>query len=262
MFIVRNLFKKDREKFTNLTIFTGHKNIFMQVFYTPKIKKITYQLTEEESKHAVKVLRLEAGDEICMIDGVGGLYYGIIDDPNPKKCIIRVIEKIEQYNRRNYTLHIAIAPTKNIDRLEWFLEKATEIGIDEITPLLCQRSERKTIKTERLEKIILSAMKQSVKAYKPKLNELTSFNNFVSNKIDGACFIAHCGENPKPSLKSKLVNKQKLTILIGPEGDFTEEEIQLARQNNFEEIHLGKSRLRTETAGIVACHTVNVLKDE
>lgn len=234
----------------------------MQVFYTPKIKKITYQLTEEESKHAIKVLRLEAGDEICMIDGVGGLYYGIIDDPNPKKCIIRVIEKIEQYNRKNYTLHIAIAPTKNIDRFEWFLEKATEIGIDEITPLLCQRSERKTIKFDRLEKILLSAMKQSVKAYKPKLNELTNFNDFIANNISGTCLIAHCGENPKPALKSKISNKKNITILIGPEGDFTQQEIDQALNAGVEEIHLGKSRLRTETAGIVACNTVNVLNDD
>lgn len=232
----------------------------MQVFYTPKIKKITYQLTEEESKHAIKVLRLEAGDEICMIDGAGGLYYGIIDDPNHKKCIIRVIEKIEQYNRRNYTLHIAIAPTKNIDRFEWFLEKATEIGIDEITPLLCQHSERKSIKKDRLEKIILSAMKQSIKAYKPKLNELTSFNSFIKDNKN--CFIAHCGTSPKPALKSRISEKQNITILIGPEGDFSLEEIDTAINAGAEEIHLGKSRLRTETAGIVACHTVNVLKDE
>ncbi len=234
----------------------------MQVFFTPEIRRITYQLTEEESKHAIKVLRMGAGDEICMIDGVGGLYYGIIDEPDPKKCIIRVIEKIEQYNRRSYQIHIAIAPTKNIERFEWFLEKATEIGIDEITPLLCQRSERKSIKNDRLEKIILSAMKQSVKAYKPKLNKLTRFSDFVLSKTFEGGLIAHCEDNPKPSLKSKIAGNQKFTILIGPEGDFTPDEIELAKTKGFQEIHLGKSRLRTETAGVVACHTVNILKDE
>lgn len=234
----------------------------MQVFYTPEIKKITYQLTEEESKHAIKVLRLEAGDEVCMIDGVGGLYFGIIDEPDQKKCVIRVIEKIEQYNRRNYNLHIAIAPTKNIERLEWFLEKVTEIGIDEITPLLCQRSERKAIKTDRLEKIVLSAMKQSIKAYKPKVNELTKFSDFIASQVGENTFIAHCEEVPKPSLKSKVGKNQKYTILIGPEGDFSPEEIELAKSRGIQEVHLGKSRLRTETAGVVACHTINILRDE
>jgi 16S rRNA (uracil1498-N3)-methyltransferase len=234
----------------------------MQVFYTPEIKKITYQLTEEESKHAIKVLRLEAGDEVCMIDGVGGLYFGIIDEPDQKKCVIRVIEKIEQYNRRNYNLHIAIAPTKNIERLEWFLEKVTEIGIDEITPILCQRSERKAIKTDRLEKIVLSAMKQSIKAYKPKVNELTKFSDFIASQACENTFIAHCEEVPKPSLKSKVGKNQKYTILIGPEGDFSPEEIELAKGRGIQEVHLGKSRLRTETAGVVACHTINILRDE
>jgi len=234
----------------------------MQVFYTPEIKKITYQLTEEESKHAVKVLRLAIGDEICMVDGVGGMYYGIIDDPNPKKCTIRVIEKIEQYNRKNYYLHIAIAPTKNNDRLEWFLEKATEIGIDEITPLLCEHSERKVIKNERFEKIILSAMKQSIKAYKPKLNKLTTFKNFIKEVDNEGVFIAHCEDNPKPSFKSEITPFSKITIMIGPEGDFSPAEIELAKARGIKEVHLGKSRLRTETAGIVACHTVCVCKDE
>ncbi|MBI9065703.1 MAG: 16S rRNA (uracil(1498)-N(3))-methyltransferase [Salinivirgaceae bacterium] len=234
----------------------------MQVFYTPNIKKITYTLPEEESKHAIKVLRMQAGDEICMIDGKGGMYFGIIDEPDAKKCVIRVIEKIEQYNRRNYQIHIAIAPTKNIDRYEWFLEKATEIGIDEITPLICHRSERKVVKTDRLEKILLSAMKQSIKAYRPKLNEPIKFKDFIKQNIEGTKLIAHCETNPKPSLKSKLANNNKFTILIGPEGDFSPEEITLALENNYEEIHLGKSRLRTETAGIVACHTVNIIKDE
>jgi 16S rRNA (uracil1498-N3)-methyltransferase len=236
--------------------------VFMQVFYTPGIQKITYQLSEEESKHAVKVLRMETGDEVCMIDGQGGLYYGIIDEPDPKRCMIRVIEKIEQFGRKNYSLHLAIAPTKSLDRFEWFLEKAVEIGVDQVTPLLCQRSERKTIKIERLEKIVLSAMKQSIKAYLPVINPMTKFSDFIKNSGDGKKLIAHCIDAPKPSLKSKLANQNQFTILIGPEGDFSPEEIALAKNSGFEEVHLGKSRLRTETAAIVACHTVNLIKDE
>jgi 16S rRNA (uracil1498-N3)-methyltransferase len=234
----------------------------MQVFYTPNIDNITYALTPEESKHAIKVLRMQPGDEVTLIDGNGGLYNGIVDEADPKKCIVRIIEKIEQYGRKNYRLHIAIAPTKNNDRLEWFLEKATEIGIDSITPILCQRSERKTIKPDRLEKIILSAAKQSVKAYIPKLNPMLPFKTFVESVDEAGKYIAHCMPNPKPSLKSKLKDVSDLVVLIGPEGDFSPEEVNVALENGFSEVHLGKSRLRTETAGIVACHTVNLLKDE
>ncbi len=234
----------------------------MQVFFTPDISNITYNLSKEESKHCIKVLRMKAGEEVCMIDGKGGLYYGIIDEPESNKCVIRIIEKIEQYGRKNYTIHIAIAPTKSIARFEWFLEKVTELGIDQITPLLCERSERKVIKADRLEKIILSAMKQSIKAYQPILNPITPFSDFVKNNTNSSGFIAHCEDTPKPSLKSQLTNKQNIIILIGPEGDFSNEEIKLAVSNGFQEVHLGKSRLRTETAGIVACHTLNVIKDE
>lgn len=234
----------------------------MQVFFTPNIKQISYTLTKEESAHCIKVLRMKIGDQVCMIDGKGGLYYGIIDDPNVNKCVIRVIEKIEQYGRKNYNVHLAIAPTKNMSRFEWFLEKVTEIGVNEITPILCKRSERKSIKLERLNKIILSAMKQSVTAYMPKLNELTKFYDFVKNTQAEAKFIAHCLNNSKPSLKSQITNKQSIVVMIGPEGDFTIDEINLAIENKFAEVHLGKNRLRTETAGVVACHTINLLKDE
>jgi 16S rRNA (uracil1498-N3)-methyltransferase len=234
----------------------------MHVFYTPNIKQITYELSEEESKHCVKVLRLVAGDEVTMVDGAGGLYYGIIDEPNPKKCVIRVIEKIEQYGRRNYSIHIAMAPTKQVERFEWFLEKAVEMGIDEITPIISQRSERKNINIDRLDKIILSAMKQSIKAYKPKLNDIIDFDTFIHTNRCGTLLIAHCINDPKPSLKSKINSVSSYTILIGPEGDFTPEEVELAKKNNYSDVHLGRSRLRTETAGIIACHTVNLLKDE
>ncbi len=234
----------------------------MHVFYTPDLQKIIYELPEDESKHCVKVLRLTNGDEVTMVDGRGGLYYGIIDDANAKKCKLRVIEKIEQYSRRNYSIHIAIAPTKNIERIELFLEKCTEIGIDKITLLLCERSERRQVKLDRLEKIVVAAMKQSVKAYMPVISELIPFQEFVKADMGGKKFIAHCGSTPKPSLKSQLNGHKDFTILIGPEGDFSDNEVQMALENGFSEVHLGRSRLRTETAGIVACHTINVIKDE
>ncbi|MEN8116270.1 MAG: RsmE family RNA methyltransferase, partial [Bacteroidota bacterium] len=157
--------------------------------------------------------------------------------------------------------HIVIAPTKNIDRFEWFLEKCTEIGIDEITPILSEHSERKVIKPGRLEKIVVSAMKQSVKAYLPKLNELTSFNDLVKTSDAPAKFIAHCNGGEKPHLKNNIEPGKNVLILIGPEGDFSPAEVELAKENGFKEISLGTSRLRTETAGVVACHIVNLIND-
>jgi 16S rRNA (uracil1498-N3)-methyltransferase len=233
----------------------------MHLFYTPEISEKTYTLNEIESKHCIKVLRLSTNDQIELIDGNGTFYEAKIILPNPKNCIIEITKSIQGFGKRNHYLHIAIAPTKNIDRFEWFLEKATEIGIDEITPLLCDRSERKTIKSERLEKIIVSAMKQSIKAYKPKLNPLTNYNDFIKQDFKGSKYIAHCEENHKQSLKSNYKTGSNAIILIGPEGDFSPAEIKLAKENNFCETNLGDSRLRTETAGIVACHTVNLLNE-
>ncbi|MDO9274010.1 MAG: 16S rRNA (uracil(1498)-N(3))-methyltransferase, partial [Lutibacter sp.] len=173
-----------------------------------------------------------------------------------KKCLVKIVSLETQQNDRNYYLHIAIAPTKLNDRFEWFLEKATEIGIDEITPIICEHSERKELKTERLEKIILSAAKQSLKFHFPKLNEPISFTVFMQSNFSGQLFIAHCEETSKKSLKSELKPALKTTILIGPEGDFSSKEIQQSLDNNFIPVSLGKSRLRTETAGLVAVHSV------
>src|ERR1700749_1732311 len=166
----------------------------MQLFYTPDIEPKTsqYFLSEEESKHAVKVLRMAVGDKAQLIDGKGGLYEAEIMDAHPKRTILKINSVITEYGKRNHYLHIAIAPTKNIERLEWFLEKATEIGIDEISLIICQRSERKEAKVERLDKIITSAIKQSLKAYHPVLNEAKSFSNFLAKDLDGQKFIAHC----------------------------------------------------------------------
>ena len=233
----------------------------MHLFFTPDIINKTYTLNEIESKHCIKVLRLNVNDHIQLIDGTGNFYEAKIYDTNPKKCKVEVTKTIKEFGKRNHYLHIAIAPTKNIDRFEWFLEKATEIGIDEITPILCEHSERKIIKPERLEKVIISAVKQSIKAYKPKLNDLTKYKDFITKSYDCEKYIAHCEENKKTLLKNSYGNGQSAIILIGPEGDFSPAEIMLAKQNNFKEISLGESRLRTETAGLVACHTINLINE-
>jgi 16S rRNA (uracil1498-N3)-methyltransferase len=227
----------------------------MHLFYTPDITSNCYSLNEEESKHCAKVLRLKEGEIIYLVDGNGGFYTSSIKHLSPKKCEVEIIEKKENYGKRPYYVHLAIAPTKNIERFEWFLEKATEIGIDEISPIICQRSERKIIKDERLHKIITAAVKQSIKAYHPKLNTAVSFTDFLKKEISSQKLIAHCLNKPKELLKSVLIPNGNYTILIGPEGDFTENEITQAIANSYKEISLGESRLRTETAGISACFT-------
>lgn len=233
----------------------------MHIFYTPDIKGATYTLDETESKHCIRVLRLEKDDEITLVDGHGGFYTAEIIDPNPKRCAVKVVHAELNYGLRNFQVHIAIAPTKNIERIEWFLEKATEIGINRITPLLCQHSERKEIKHDRLEKVTVSAMKQSLKAYLPQLDEMTKFSNFIQQPFDGQKFIAHCEEQHRDLLKNVLKPANSYLILIGPEGDFSPEEIKLALDAGFVPVSLGESRFRTETAGVVACHTFNLLND-
>jgi 16S rRNA (uracil1498-N3)-methyltransferase len=233
----------------------------MHLFYTPDIQPThpQYFLSEEESKHAIRVLRLNVGDEVQLIDGRGGLYAAEIKDPHPKRTILQINSVTTEFNKRNHYLHIAIAPTKNIERLEWFLEKATEIGIDEISLIICQRSERKEAKTDRLNKIITAAIKQSLKAYHPILNEPEPLAKLMARKFDGQRFIAHCGEVEKVSLKQDILPQGKYLILIGPEGDFTPKEIEDALSNDFKAITLGESRLRTETAALEACFEANFL---
>ncbi len=232
----------------------------MQLFYTPDINADDYCLNETESKHAVRVLRLNVGDSIQLIDGKGNFYEAQITDAHPKKCQVHVIKKVNGFGKRNNYLHLAVGPTKNIDRFEWFLEKATEIGVDEITPILCEHSERKVIKHERLEKVIVSAMKQSLKAYLPRLNHLTPIKDLINSSSESKKFIAHCYERDKHILKNELESSDSNLILIGPEGDFSENEVTLAIDKQFIPVSLGESRLRTETAAVVACHTVNLLK--
>ena len=228
----------------------------MHLFYVPDIAaKI---LSEEESLHAVKVLRLQGGDDIVILDGAGGYHKAKITLPHPKKCGFEITQSILEYGKRNYKLHIAIAPTKNIERFEWFIEKATEIGIDEITPIICRFSERKIIKPERLEKIIISAAKQSVKAFFPALNPSCTFDELLLQNHAKGKFIAHCYDGDKQLLKNAIAGCDDVLILIGPEGDFSKEEVEKATRAGFKPVSLGESRLRTETAGVMACATIAI----
>jgi 16S rRNA (uracil1498-N3)-methyltransferase len=227
----------------------------MHVFYTPDILTKA-ELPEEEAAHCSRVLRLSAGDEITLTDGKGNFYLAEITATTNKRCTVMVKETKPQEALWPCHLHIAMAPTKNMDRNEWFAEKATEIGFDELTFLNCRFSERKIIKTERIEKILISAIKQSLKARLPKLNEMTDFDKFIAQDFKGQKFIAHCYEGEKPFLKDVLRKGEDALVLIGPEGDFSEKEVEKAIEKGFIPISLGKSRLRTETAALVACHTM------
>jgi len=231
----------------------------MQLFYIPDFSGTEILLDEKESKHAIKVLRLGKGDTLNFTDGKGKLYTAEIKEPNSKHCRLNVIDILSESVKRSYEIHVAIAPTKNTDRLEWFLEKATEIGIDKISLILCENSERKVVKIERLEKILISAMKQSMNLYLPKLNPLVSFTEFIDNNNSTCKYIAHCYENEKPHLMKALNGGENTVVLIGPEGDFTLDEISEARAKGYKEISLGNTRLRTETAGVVACHVINLV---
>jgi 16S rRNA (uracil1498-N3)-methyltransferase len=232
----------------------------MYIFYTPELDSDDFTLNEEESKHCSKVLRLGVGDRVHLIDGKGGLYEAEISALLKKNVLLKIVHKQSGFGKRNHHLHIAIAPTKNIDRLEWFLEKATEIGIDEISPIICDRSERKIIKEERLDKVITSAVKQSLTAYHPKLNDAVSFNDFLKRDFDGTKLIAHCMEDgPKQFISELIAAHQSYLILIGPEGDFSPTELASALQNGFKPVTLGNTRLRTETAALAACFEVNYL---
>lgn len=242
----------------------------MYLFYTPELVNHpellasnfvqSFFLSEEESAHCVRVLRYNRGDQILLTDGCGTTYTALIVNPHPKHCEFQVVACQKQQPSHHFHLHIAIAPTKNVERLEWMVEKCTEIGVDEITPLLCHYSERRQLRLDRLQKIVLSATKQSLTPFLPVLNDLTPFSEFVQRYQPNAypntdCFIAHCYEEDKSDLKAKIRPNRDVLVLIGPEGDFSENEISEAVQHGFIPVSLGNSRLRTETAGVVACHT-------
>ena len=234
----------------------------MQLFYNPTINEahLSFVFDKEESKHIIKVLRKKEGDILHVTNGLRFLFTTEITVASNNKCTVKIIS-FEKQEVPKFHLHLAVAPTKMNERFEWFLEKATEIGIQEITPIISEHSERKIIKTDRFQKILESAMKQSLHYYLPKLNEPIPFRDFVKTQKSGQLFIAHCEETNKKSLKTELKANEDVTILIGPEGDFSVKEIQQAIDNNFIPVSLGATRLRTETAAIVACHSV-VFKNE
>ena len=234
----------------------------MHLFYNPNISETTkeFSFPKEECNHIVKVLRKSVGDVLQITNGLGYLFSAEIIVANNKKCMAKITSAALQ-SKKPYTLHMAVAPTKMNDRYEWFLEKATEIGIDTITPIICDHSERKVVKTDRYEKILQSAMKQSLNCYLPKLNNTILFNDFLKQEIVGDLFIAHCEEIDKKSLKELIKPQQHITILIGPEGDFSVNEIEKAIANGFIPVTLGDTRLRTETAAIVACHSVAFINE-
>ena len=233
-----------------------------QLFYSETVANNQAVLSEEESRHCIKVLRLKKGDEVYVTDGKGNLYITRIEDPNAKKCMLSIQKLEEKHPLPNHYIHIAIAPTKNIDRIEWFVEKAMEFGVQEISFIQCDRSERKQIKLPRIERIALSAMKQSLKFYLPKIHEMIGYQSFINSlTTNDQRFIAHLNEGERLFLKNEAVKNQKYCILIGPEGDFTPNEVTLALNNGFKAVSLGQSRLRTETAGIAACHILNIINE-
>lgn len=232
----------------------------MNIFFASNIVGDVLEFDEEEIRH-LQVLRYSREDQIQVVDGKGNWYVAELLDLSKKRAVAKVIEHTSSPQRKPYHLHLAIAPTKNIDRLEWFLEKATEIGVDEITPILCRNSERTQVRLDRLEKILLSAMKQSLKVFLPKLNPLTPLKTFIQEQENfvGQKCIAWISDPPGKLLQQTYVSGQNVIVVIGPEGDFAPDEIESAQQHNFVPVSLGQSRLRTETAGVVAVHTIELM---
>jgi 16S rRNA (uracil1498-N3)-methyltransferase len=235
----------------------------MNLFYCPEILSREALLSPEESAHCIRVLRMGKGEKVQLTDGRGTLFEAIITLPDARQCRLEIVSSLKVPPARNFNLHIAIAPTKSIDRFEWFIEKAVETGIDMITPLLCQRSERRQLRTDRLQKLIIATVKQAQVTYLPILNALTGFDDLVrrySGPLENR-FIAHCGDTPRKKLQEAVLTGKDAVVLIGPEGDFTPEEINLAEGEGFIQVSLGPNRLRTETAGVVAINSLILLNE-
>ena len=236
----------------------------MQLFFHPEVTENDREVrfSREESKHIVKVLRKREGDSLHLTNGKGWIFETEITIAEPNTCTARIL-KAEKEAPASYHLHLAVAPTKMNDRYEWFLEKATEIGIQEITPVICDHSERKVVKSERFQRVIQSALKQSLHTRFPVLHEPIGFKEFIEKDLPETKFIAHCEDSMQRKLLSKSFKKGvSATILIGPEGDFSKEEIDMALKAGWEPVSLGNSRLRTETAAVVACHTAALINEE
>jgi len=229
----------------------------MQIFYAPDMDGDSCIMDETESRHCVRVLRMTKGDRVNLVDGNGMFCEGVISDPDPKGCRIKITNRKTDFEKKDYRLHLAVSPLKNPNRFEWFIEKSVEIGVDELTPLVCRNTEKTGIKKDRINNIIMSAMKQSIKAYRPVLNDPADFNEFSSREFMAVKMIAHCSQSTdRKGIKDVCIKGSDAVIMIGPEGDFSEEEIIKAIENGFVPVHLGTSRLRTETAGVAACSAV------
>lgn len=230
----------------------------MNVFYAPSADQGFAVLNDEESRHCVKVLRMRPGEEVFLADGKGGWFRGELTEADPRACLVQIRETWSDYRKRPVRLHIAVAPTKQSDRLEWFLEKATECGIDEVTPVICEKSERTVLKPQRLEKILLTAMKQSLRAYLPRLNPVRRLADFLGSDFQGEKFVAHCREGEKQGLLHACTPGKDAVVLIGPEGDFTAGELGQALARGYHPVSMGPHRLRTETAALTACIAFNL----
>jgi 16S rRNA (uracil1498-N3)-methyltransferase len=231
----------------------------MNLFYTPQLQKPRFKLDEEESKHLIRVLRKQIGEVIATTDGKGMFYDCEIVDGNAKSCLLAVVDERNGDDVRDYSVHMAVAPTKNINRFEWFLEKVTEMGVDDITPIITFHSERRDVKPDRLEKVLVAAMKQSLKSKLPELHDTVKFNHFIQKPFDGDKFIAFIDQDVTSELTNLCKPATNTLILIGPEGDFSHEEVEAAKQQGFIPVKLGPARLRTETAGVAACHTIHII---
>ena len=231
----------------------------MNVFYLPDAREGNVSFPEEESKHIVRVLRMREGDTFCVTNGKGSLFDAELIDAHPKRAMANLSNRRDGYDNRAFKLSIAIAPTKLNERTEWFLEKATEIGIDEIKLFASYHSERRVVNVERFKKIVVAAMKQSVKSNMPIIEEMQTFENLVRQDFHGQKFIAWIDEEVKDQLCNLYDKGSDVLVLIGPEGDFSKDEVELAKANGFVPVSLGEARLRTETAAIVACHTIQLI---
>ncbi len=232
------------------------------LFYVPNVKGPELALPEEEARHAIKVLRLQEGNELRLVDGKGGVYKARVKAIDKKTCRVRIEDEHQGARERPYHLTLAVAPTKNDQRFEWFLEKATEMGVDRIVPVICARSEKKKSKPERFHRILVAAMKQSNKAYLPALEEPVDLEQFLDDTPHGEAFVAHCYKSPERTpLQEAYRGGEQVSVLIGPEGDLSPEEVEKAVEKGFEPVSLGQAVLRTETAAVAACHTIALLSE-
>ncbi|MFP4289362.1 MAG: 16S rRNA (uracil(1498)-N(3))-methyltransferase [Bacteroidales bacterium] len=231
----------------------------LPLFFSEDVEREIVTLSAEESRHCAKVLRKKAGDEIFLTNGKGVLSTGVLLDVHSARTNVTIVSRQTLKNQRSFYLHMIVAPTKSMDRFEWFVEKATEIGVDEITPVVCAQSERNIVKTERLKRIIISALKQSQRTFMPKVNPVITYSALMEKDFSDSCYIAHCLEGEKVYLSDDYQKRSNATVLIGPEGDFNQSEIDMALGKGFLAISLGENRLRTETAALLSCIELNLI---